>query len=77
MHRSLLDGGSHRGAVNVKLDCATEGASIAYATEGGDNPHWKLYLGELTLNRSATLRTKAIRIGFKESPEAAASFRIG
>ena len=71
------DGGSHRGAVNVKLDCATEGASIAYATEGGDNPHWKLYLGELTLNRSATLRTKAIRIGFKESPEAAASFRIG
>ena len=71
------DGGSHRGAVNVKLDCATEGASIAYTTERGENPHWKLYAGELTLGRSTTLRTKAIRIGFKESPEAAASFRIG
>ena len=69
-------GGSHRGAVNVKLDCATEGASIAYSTERSENPRWKLYSGELTLSRSATLRTKAIRIGFQESIEATATFRI-
>ena len=71
------EGGSHRGAANVKLDCATEGASIAYTTEQGEDPYWKLYSGGLTLSRSATLRTKAIRIGFKESKEAMASFRIG
>lgn len=53
----------------VSLNCETEGASIAYATDTGDNTHWKLYTEPLRLMKGATLRAKAIRIGFKESDE--------
>ena len=53
----------------VKITCATEGASIGYTTEQGDNAHWLLYGKELDLKPGTTLRAKAIRIGFHESAE--------
>ncbi|MFC1551291.1 sulfatase-like hydrolase/transferase [Candidatus Latescibacterota bacterium] len=56
--------------LNIKLKCPTEGASIAYTTDAGDDAHWKLYSRELNLSGPADLRVRAIRIGFKESPEA-------
>ncbi|HPN34616.1 MAG TPA: sulfatase-like hydrolase/transferase [bacterium] len=55
--------------VQVRLTCATRGASIVYTTELGANPHWQLYGAPVKLTTSATLRCKAIRYGYKESAE--------
>ena len=60
--------------VKVKLECATEGASIAYTTEMGENPHWLLYTGELNLKRPVTLRVKACRFGYLDSAETVKRF---
>ncbi|ULL14809.1 hypothetical protein DVH26_10340 [Paenibacillus sp. H1-7] len=63
--------------LSVQLYCATQGASIAYTMEAGDNPRWRLYTGPMRLEPGRTaLRTKAIRIGYKESPEAMAVFNV-
>jgi len=69
-------GGTFRGSVKVEITCPTEGASIAYTTQEGENPHWLLYTGELKLARSTKLRARAIRIGYAESPEVEADFNI-
>ena len=55
--------------VKVRLNCATEGASIAYTTDSGEKPHWLLYKSALTLKRPATLRIKACRLGYLDSDE--------
>ncbi len=65
---------SPQGAWKVKLSCPTEGASIAYTMEPGDDAHWKLYNEELKISGPTTIRVRAIRIGYKESPEVSASF---
>ena len=70
------DGGSSKGAVTVSISCPTENTSIAYTTESGENPHWLLYTGTITLTKSARLRARAIRYGYTESPEVQADFRI-
>lgn len=70
------NGGTFKDSVNVKITCPTEGASIAYTTEEGKNPHWLLYTKEIKLTKSATLKVRAIRIGYKESREVKADFVI-
>ncbi len=61
----------------IQLHCATQGASIAWTREQGDDPHWNLYTGPLTVQPGfETIRAKAIRIGFAESPEAVARYRV-
>jgi hypothetical protein len=60
----------------VKLACATEGSSIAYTTDAGEHPHWRLYSGPITLARDATLRVRACRLGYRDSPEVRESFRV-
>ena len=64
--------GSQGGNANdsIVIQCATEGASIAYTTDTGDKLHWKLYISPLKLKPGTTIRAKAIRLGFKESPVA-------
>ena len=57
----------------VKITCDTEGASMGYTTEKGDEAHWLLYSRQLHLKSGTNLRAKAIRIGFKESAEASAA----
>ena len=69
-------GGSVDGPVRVAIDAPTDGASIAWTLEAGDAPHWLLYSRPITLDASATLRTRAVRYGWRESPEVAASFAI-
>lgn len=61
----------------IVLYCATQGASIAYTTEQGDDPHWKFYTGPLMIDETTTIRTKAIRYGYQESPETVATIHIG
>ena len=59
----------------ARITCPTEGASIAYATEEGDQPHWLLYTGPLELTDSQVLRAKAIRYGYEESDEVLSRLR--
>jgi hypothetical protein len=47
----------------------TQGASIAYTTEDGPTPRWRIYTGPIRVGGPLTLRAKAIRYGYKESAE--------
>jgi hypothetical protein len=51
----------------VKLSCKTKGASIGYHI--GGRKRWLVYEKPITLNAGTELTTKAIRIGYKTSPE--------
>ncbi len=54
----------------LQLHCSTQGASIAYTTERGEDVGWQLYTEPLRLPKGeTTVRAKAIRIGYKESDE--------
>jgi arylsulfatase A-like enzyme len=71
------EGGTFKGPVLVQLHCATQGASIAYTFGQGDDPHWLLYTTPLRLPEGkTTLRARAIRIGYGESKESAATFVV-
>lgn len=61
----------------VQLHCSTQGASIAYTTEQGEDVQWQLYTEPLRLAKGhITIRTKAIRIGYKESEENSLNFTV-
>ncbi len=63
--------------VFMQLFCATQGASIGYTLEEGDNPRWFLYKGPIPLQKGKTiLRAKAVRIGYKESREKKGTFIV-
>ena len=47
---------------------------MAYTTEAGDRARWKLYSQEITLKLPVTLRAKACRLGFIDSPEVVQRF---
>lgn len=71
------EGGNFKSPVLIQLYCATQGASIAYTFEQGDDVRWLLYTAPLELSEGkTTLRAKAIRIGYKESEESAAAFVV-
>jgi arylsulfatase A-like enzyme len=53
--------------VIVKMSCSTKGASIGYRL--GSRKTWHVYEKPITLNTGTGLTVKAIRIGFKTSPE--------
>jgi arylsulfatase A-like enzyme len=61
----------------VMLHCATQGASIAYTTEPGDAPRWRLYTGPIVLERGETvIRARAVRLGYRDSEEAVARYTV-
>jgi uncharacterized sulfatase len=71
----ITTAGAHSSTSHVvRLTCETPGASIAYATDAGDRARWKLYSGEITLMRPVSLRAKACRLGFIDSPETVQTF---
>jgi len=71
-------GGTFPDPCLLQLHCATQGASIAYTLESGDDPHWLLYTAPLRLPPGeTTVRARAIRIGYGESDESRARFIIG
>jgi N-sulfoglucosamine sulfohydrolase len=65
-----------QGSLRVRITCPTEGASIAYSFDEGKNARWLLYAGELTVNQPATLRARAFRLGYKDSPEVQSLLRL-
>jgi uncharacterized sulfatase len=52
-------------------------AAAKAATAENGEVHWNLYTGPIRLTSSATLRLKACRIGYKDSKEVAAEYKIG
>jgi hypothetical protein len=61
----------------IKMQCPTHGASIAYTLEEGDSPAWKLYSGPVNLPVGEhKMRAKAIRYGYKESAEVVQLFSV-
>ncbi len=70
-------GGEYQGPFLIQIYCATQGASIAYTFDQDDNPHWLLYTKPIRLPEGENrLRAKAIRIGYTESTERAATFSV-
>lgn len=69
--------GDFAGPVKVTLACETPGASLAYSLESGKDARWQLYTGPIVLEKSAKLRVRACRLGFKDSPIVEESFVIG
>jgi N-sulfoglucosamine sulfohydrolase len=62
--------------MEVVIYAPTQGASIAYTTDQGENARWKLYTGPIRVESPVVIRAKAIRYGYKESDEARARFAI-
>lgn len=54
---------------NLKINCATEGASIVYAfADGKGNPiRWLLYTNPISIGKSATVLIKGCRLGYLDS----------
>jgi len=71
------EGGTFEGPLLVQFYCATQGASMAYTFEEGEGVWWQLYTGPLRLPPGETaIRARAIRIGYQESEERAATFGV-
>jgi hypothetical protein len=60
----------------VVIYVPTQGASIGYTTDRGADARWRLYTGPIRVDRSMTLRARAIRYGYKESEETTAAITL-
>ena len=68
-------GGTFSEPLRVQLYCATQGASIAYQVHG--DGRWQLYTAPIPLPAGETaIKTRAIRIGYRESEEREAVFSV-
>ena len=71
-------GGRFEGPLLLQLHSATQGASIAYTLQSGGTPRWLLYTEPVRIPEGeTTLRAKAVRIGYSDSDESAATFTVG
>jgi arylsulfatase A-like enzyme len=71
------EGGTFAGPLLVRMYCATQGASIAYTFEQSSDPRWSLYTEPIRLPMGpTTVRARAVRLGYQESQESAATFRV-
>lgn len=62
----------------IQLHPPTQGASIGYRFAGDPAGRWQLYINPFVLSPGThDLSAKAIRIGFKESPEVRFLLKIG
>ena len=55
----------------IQLHCPTQGASILWTDQPGDDATWRLYTSDLRLSEPSrvTLRARACRVGFADSQE--------
>ncbi len=56
-------------SIEAVIYVPTQGASVGYTTDEGPDAKWRLYTGPILVKGPMTLRAKAIRYGYKESPE--------
>jgi uncharacterized sulfatase len=69
-------GGTFDKPLDIRLSCATDGATIVYTTEGGGSPRWLLYARPITLSTTAELRVKCARLGYQDSAERRVTFTL-
>lgn len=70
-------GATLTGPAALQLHCGTQGASLTYTLEDGDKARWQLYTKPIRLEVGENkVRAKAIRIGYQESGEVEAVFRV-
>ncbi len=73
----MQEGDTYQAPALLMLDCATQGASIAYTFEESEPQHWRLYNAPLQLPVGNTrIHAKAIRIGYKPSEQTSAVFDV-
>jgi hypothetical protein len=61
----------------VQIHTPTQGASIAWTTEEGEDAHWNLYTEPLRMEPgTTTLRARAVRIGYEHSEETSAAITV-
>ncbi|MEX0685123.1 MAG: sulfatase-like hydrolase/transferase [Balneolales bacterium] len=72
----LDEGGKFTIPYTVSLISTTDGASIVYTTDEGDNPHWKLYTSRINITNPVKIRARAIRYGYAESEETEGDFDV-
>lgn len=73
----MISDGKIQAPASLQLYCATQGASIAWTTDKGDNPEWKLYKGPIELSQGENyIRAKAIRYGYHHSEESEISLNV-
>jgi len=53
------------GSINVRIKCATEGASIGYRL--GEQQPWRIYTAPVSASPPAIIQARAIRLGYKQS----------
>ncbi|MGB8453739.1 MAG: glycosyl hydrolase family 18 protein [Anaerocolumna sp.] len=71
-------GGVYSEAVNVTLQCTTEGAVIRYTTNGTEpTAASQVYSGQIRINSITTIKAKAYKEGMTASDTAAATYTIG
>ena len=71
------EGGEFSGPAMLQMQSSTQGASIAYAVEGGEDARWQLYCEPIRLPVGQTrVHAQAIRIGYRASEQVAAEFVI-
>ncbi len=71
------DDAGYRAPLVVQMHCATQGATIGYTMDPGEAARWRIYAGPLRLAPgTTTLRARAGRIGYRDSPERVAVFRV-
>jgi arylsulfatase A-like enzyme len=64
------------GPTEVVVYTPTQGSSVAFTTEAGDDAVWRLYTGPILVEAPVTIRARAIRYGYEESEEARAVFEL-
>ncbi|NKB69662.1 MAG: sulfatase-like hydrolase/transferase [Candidatus Latescibacteria bacterium] len=70
-------GGTFTGPVLLQMQSSTQGASLAYTLDTGDEPHWLLYHQPVSLPPGThQVRAQAIRIGYSPSSEVSANFEV-
>ena len=75
----IPEGRRHRldGPTEVVIYVPTQGASIAFTTDEGDDARWRLYTGPILVTGSSVIRARAIRYGYAESEETTVEFEMG
>jgi N-sulfoglucosamine sulfohydrolase len=81
--RTVEGDSSFEAPATMSLFCATQGAAVGYvvdppAESTEEEPHWRLYTGQIDLpvGEKTTIRTKAVRYGYAESPVREATFAV-
>ncbi|WP_319592442.1 sulfatase [uncultured Draconibacterium sp.] len=74
---NIIEGGDIKFPCTLTLYAATQGASIVYSFDKGEDPDWSLYNGPLRLEKGKyKIRAKAIRYGYHHSEESIIELKV-